>query len=44
MGIGWVQVDNNNQVIQKFLARIHFWPSSYKAELMSIISAISTIP
>jgi len=44
MGIGWVQIDNNNQIIHKFSAKIHFWPSSYKAELMSILSAISTAP
>jgi ribonuclease HI len=44
MGIGWVQIDNNNQIIHKFFAKIHFWPSSYKAELMSILSAISTAP
>ena len=44
MGIGWVQVDNSNQIIHKFSAKIYFWSSSYKAELMSILSAISTTP
>jgi hypothetical protein len=44
MGIGWIQVDNNNQTTNSFSAKIKFWPSSYKAELFSIISAISTAP
>jgi ribonuclease HI len=43
MGIGWVQVDNN-QVIQSFSAQILNWPTSYKAELLAILSAISTLP
>jgi ribonuclease HI len=42
MGIGWVQVDSNDQVIHKFAAKVHLWPSFYKAELFSILSAIST--
>ena len=42
MGIGWVQVDSNDQVIHKFTAKVHLWPSSYKAELFSILSAVST--
>ena len=44
MGIGWVQVDNNNQISSKFNAQIKLWPSSYKAELVSILSAIATTP
>jgi len=44
MGIGWIQVDNNNQTINSFSAKIQFWPSSYKAKLFSIITAISTAP
>jgi len=44
MGIGWIQVDNNNQTINSFSAKIQFWPSSYKAELFLIITAISTAP
>ena len=43
MGIGWVQVCNN-QILHKFSAQIQLWPSSYKAELVSILSAISTCP
>jgi ribonuclease HI len=43
MGIGWVQV-HNEQIIHKFSAQIQLWPSSYKAELFSILSAISTCP
>jgi len=43
MGIGWVQVNNANQVLHKFSAKIYFWPSAYKAELFSIQSAISTV-
>jgi len=44
MGIGWVQVDLFDQIIYKFAAKVHLWPSSYKAELFSILSAISTTP
>ena len=43
MGIGWVQV-GDNQILYKFSAQIQLWPSSYKAELVSILSAISTCP
>jgi ribonuclease HI len=43
MGIGWVQIDNNNQILHSFSARVQLWPSSYKTELLSIISAISTV-
>jgi len=44
MGIGWIQIDNNNQIINSYSAKIQSWPSSYKAELLSILSAISTAP
>src|SRR6185295_19487015 len=44
MGISWVQVDSNEHIIHKFSAKIHFWLSSYKAELFSILAAISTTP
>ena len=43
MGIGWVQACNN-QISHKFSAQIQLWPSSYKAKLISILSAISTCP
>ena len=43
MGIGWVQVCDD-QILHKFSAQIQLWPSSYKAELVSILSAISTCP
>ena len=43
MRISWVQI-NNNQVIQTFAAQIKTWPSSYKAELIAVLSAISTAP
>ena len=42
MGIGWVQI-LNNQVLHQFLASIKLWPSSYKVELMAILSAITTV-
>ena len=42
MGIGWVQI-LNNQVLYQFSASIKLWPSSYKAELMAILSAITTV-
>ena len=42
MGIGWVQI-LNNQVLHQFLASIKLWPSSYRAELMAILSAITTV-
>jgi len=41
MGIGWVQVDSNN-IINTFSAQTQLWPSSYKAELISILSALCT--
>jgi ribonuclease HI len=44
MGIGWAQVDDNQQVNYQFSAQIYQWPSSYKAELFAILSAISTAP
>src|SRR5437868_9887389 len=43
MGIGWVQIDNN-QVVQTFIVQIKTWSLSYKAELITILSAINTIP
>ena len=43
MGIGWVQVDNE-LTIHTFAAQINYWPTSYKAELVAILSAISTAP
>ena len=43
MGIGWVQV-HNKHVTQSFSAQICNWPSSYKTELIAIVSAISTLP
>ena len=43
MGIGWVQV-HDDQIIQSFSAQITNWPSSYKTELLAILSVISTIP
>ena len=43
MGIGWVQI-HSDQIIHKFTAQLQNWPSSYKAELLAILSAISTVP
>jgi ribonuclease HI len=43
MSIGWVQIYNNT-IQQTFSAPIQHWPSSYKAELIAILSAISTCP
>ena len=43
MGIGWVQVENNI-ITNSFAAQIQYWPSSYKTELLAILSAISTAP
>ena len=43
MGVGWIQI-LKNQVINSFSARITDWPSSYKAELIAVLSAISTLP
>ena len=43
MSISWVQV-HNNTIQQTFSASIQQWPSSYKAELLAILSAISTCP
>jgi len=43
MGIGWVQIQDET-IIHNYSAEIKLWPSSYKAELMAILSAISTCP
>jgi ribonuclease HI len=43
MGIGWVQVLDDS-AHHTFAAPIKYWPSSYKAELVSILSAICTCP
>jgi hypothetical protein len=43
MGIAWIQVSNNH-ISHSFSAQIQNWPSSYKAELIAILSAISTCP
>jgi ribonuclease HI len=43
MGIGWVQI-YGDQIIHSYSAQIQTWPSSYKAELVSILSALCTIP
>lgn len=43
MGIGWVQVYENS-IQHTFSAPIQNWPSSYKAELIAILSAICTCP
>jgi len=43
MGIGWTQVQNNT-IIQSYSAEIKLWPSLYKAELIAILSVISTCP
>ena len=43
MGIGWLQLDNNN-INHTFNAQISLWPCSFKAELLAILSAICTAP
>ena len=43
MGIGWVQL-HNNQIVHEFSAQLKYWPSSYHTELISILSAIATVP
>src|SRR5690242_6881503 len=43
MGIGWVQTANDI-VLHDYSATIQLWPSSYKAELLAILSAICTCP
>jgi ribonuclease HI len=43
-GIGWVQVDSNNLIIQSYSAQIELWPSSFRSELLSILSATCTAP
>jgi ribonuclease HI len=43
MGIGWAQI-HNDQITHQFAAQAYSWPSSYKAELLAILSAISTVP
>ena len=43
MGIGWIQVENNS-ITNSFAAQVQYWPSSYKMELLAVLSAISTAP
>ena len=43
MGIAWIQTFNDS-IIHQFSAQIQYWPSSYKAELIAILSAICTCP
>jgi ribonuclease HI len=43
-GIGWVQVNSENLITHSYSAQIELWPSSYRSELISILSAISTAP
>jgi len=43
MNIGWIQIQNNT-IIETYSSRIKLWPSSYKAELMAILSAICICP
>jgi ribonuclease HI len=43
MGIGWVQVVDNIST-NSFSSQIKYWPSSYKTELLAVLSAICTAP
>ena len=43
MGIGWIQLENRT-ITHTFQAQIKFWPCSFKAELVAILSAIITAP
>ena len=43
MGLGWIIVNNNNQVAE-FCASSYEWPSSTRMELMAVTSLISTLP
>src|SRR5205823_2476846 len=45
MGIGWIQVSDDNFIISQFSASINrTWPSSTKAETMSLISILERLP
>ena len=43
MGIGWIQLVNQT-ITHTFQAQIKYWPCSYKAELVAVLSAICTAP
>ena len=43
MGIGWIQTNNSAPNVE-FFARITEWPSSTRAEIMAILSALITCP
>ena len=43
MGISRTQIENNSSTYN-YSAQILKWPSSYKAELLAILSAICTYP
>jgi ribonuclease HI len=43
MGIGWVQIQDSD-ILHTYQAKIQYWPSAYKAELMSILSVICVCP
>ena len=43
MGIGWAQLADQT-ITHTFQAQIKYWPCSYKAELVAVLSAICTDP
>jgi ribonuclease HI len=43
MSIGWIQIQDET-ILHQYSAEIKLWPSSYKAELIAILSAITTCP
>jgi ribonuclease HI len=43
MGIGWVQI-HDTTTINTFQAQIKYWPCSFKAELIAVVSAVITAP
>ena len=44
MGIGWIQCDSRTSTIGRFSAQVERFPSSTRAEIYSILSALCTVP
>ena len=44
LGYGWIQVDKNKKITNSFSGALSQWPSSTRAEIFSLLTAILTCP
>ena len=45
MGIGWIQVDTDNDIPSRtFSAQVQLFPSALRAEIYAVLSALCTAP